>query len=66
MLRKAMGKKDPVMMAEQRAKFVDGATAGFCNVTLDDGRVVKVHRKSPLRVEEDDKLYTIEEIHAKG
>jgi DNA polymerase-3 subunit alpha len=65
-LRKAMGKKDPAMMAAQRQKFVDGAAAGYCNVTLDDGRVLKVHRKSPLRVEEDDKLYTIEEIYAKG
>lgn len=26
-LRKAMGKKDPVMMAEQRSKFVDGAVS---------------------------------------
>ena len=65
-LRKAMGKKDPVMMAQQRDKFVDGAAAGNVTITTDDGKTHTINRKSPLRVAESDNLYTVEEIFQKG
>lgn len=65
-VRKAIGKKDPVKMAEYRDKFVDGAVAGYVEVTLTDGKVRRVHRKEPLRVLENDKLWTIDEVVSKG
>lgn len=65
-VRKAIGKKDLGKMAEYKNQFVEGAVAGYVTVTTDDGKTHHIHRKSPLRVQEDDNLYTIEEIYSKG
>ncbi len=65
-LRKAIGKKDLKKMAEMKDAFIEGATAGFVEVTLEDGRVVKVHRKEKFAVKETADKFTVEEIMAKG
>jgi DNA polymerase III subunit alpha len=41
-VRRAMGKKDKEKMALMREKFIAGATAGFVEVELEDGTVLKV------------------------
>lgn len=43
-LRRAMGKKDKVKMAEMMDQFVDGAQAGNVEVTMEDGSKKLVHR----------------------
>lgn len=65
-LRKAIGKKDLAKMAEMKSQFIEGAMAGFVEVTLEDGRIVKVHRKRKLAVREVPELLTVEEVMAKG
>jgi len=42
-LRRAMGKKDKAEMDSQRARFLEGAAAGWVSVETDDGRTVRVH-----------------------
>lgn len=41
-LRRAMGKKQLEKMQEMKEKFVEGASAGFVNVTLEDGSVKRL------------------------
>jgi DNA polymerase-3 subunit alpha len=65
-LRKAIGKKDKEKMQEQRQRFIDGAVAGYCNVTLDDGRTVKIHRSRRLKVKGQDGRFTVEECMQNG
>lgn len=64
-LRKAFSKKDPAKMAEHRNTFVEGARAGYVEVTRDDGTTVKIHRKDKLKGK-DGNFYTAEEAFAKG
>jgi DNA polymerase-3 subunit alpha len=65
-LRKAIGKKDLEKMKEQRARFVEGAVAGYCNVTLDDGRSVKIHRSRRLKIVGSTDRFTVEQVMANG
>ena len=65
-LRKIMGKKLPAEMAKERDTFVKGAMAGYVKVTMDDGRVLRVHRHDKLSVKESADKFTIEEIFAKS
>ena len=65
-LRKAIGKKDAKLMGEMKDAFVQGAVAGFVEITLEDGRVIKVHRKAKFSVKEVSEKLTVEEIAAKG
>lgn len=65
-LRKAIGKKDPILMAKMKNKFVDGAEAGYAEVTLDDGRIVKIHQKQEFRVKENTDRHTIKTVMEQG
>lgn len=65
-LRKAIGKKDADLMAEQKEKFIEGAVLGYIEVTLEDGTVKKVHRAAKFPVHEAEGLFTVEEIYARG
>jgi DNA polymerase-3 subunit alpha len=65
-LRRAIGKKDLKKMAEMKPQFVEGASAGFVEVTLDNGEVKKVHRLAKLAVVGRQEKMTVEEIFARG
>ena len=65
-LRKAIGKKDSKLMASFKDKFVAGAVAGDVEVELEDGRVIKVHRKQMLSVVGYSEKMTIEQIFERG
>jgi DNA polymerase III subunit alpha len=65
-LRKAIGKKDKEKMKEQRDRFIEGAVAGYCDVTLEDGRVVKAHRSRRFKVAGQTEKFTIEEVMQHG
>lgn len=65
-LRKAIGKKDPVMMKKMTEQFVAGATAGYVEVELDDGSIAKVHRKRKFKVAENQDVHDIEIIMKQG
>lgn len=60
-VRRAIGKKDHDKMKSYEEQFVKGATAGFADVTLEDGRVVKVHLARQLMCS-DGKTRTIQEV----
>lgn len=59
-VRKAIGKKELEKMKSYREQFISGSTAGFANVTLEDGRVVKIHLARQLMCA-DGKTRTIQE-----
>nr|DAI21472.1 MAG TPA: DNA polymerase III, alpha subunit [Caudoviricetes sp.] len=61
-LRKATAKKSLEKMKKMEDKFINGAVTGFVEVTLDDGRTVRVHRATKFAVEENDQTWTVEEI----
>ena len=63
LLRKAIGKKDAAKMAELETQFIEGAVAGYVEVELEDGTVVKVHRHRKLKCA-DGKLRTVEQALA--
>jgi DNA polymerase-3 subunit alpha len=65
-LRKAIGKKDLSMMTKMKDAFVDGACAGFVEVTLSDGTVGKVHAMAKFAVKESLDKFTVEEIASFG
>lgn len=65
-LRSAIGKKDKDKMASMKDKFVQGASAGFVEVELDDGMVGKVHASAKFKVLESSESWTIEQIADKG
>lgn len=65
-LRRAIGKKDLKKMAEMKPRFVEGASAGFVEVTLDNGQTKTVHRMERFLVQESTERFTVEEIMAKG
>lgn len=65
-LRKAIGKKDPVMMNKMRSKFVSGAVAGYMEVTLEDGTTRIVHRARTFKVLELDEKFTLEDVFSRG
>ena len=60
-VRRAIGKKMMDKMKTYEEQFVKGATAGFADVTLEDGRVVKVHLARQLMCS-DGKTRTIQEV----
>lgn len=62
-LRKAIGKKDPVLMASLRDQFVEGAVAGQIEVEMEDGSKIIVHRKSKFKCA-DGVFRTVEEAAA--
>lgn len=66
LLRKAISKKDGKKMAEMKQQFVEGATAGFVEVELEDGTKKVVHLKSRIKVSEGGESLTIEEIFERG
>lgn len=61
-LRKAIGKKDAVLMGKQKNKFVEGAIAGEIEIELDDGRIIKVHRSRKFKIKGSTEKKTVEEI----
>lgn len=65
-MRKAIGKKKPEEMAKIAGQFINGAVAGFVEVTLEDGSIKRVHRNKKFPVNENDDLYTIEEVFKNG
>lgn len=65
-LRKAVGKKDSVLLADQKDKFINGAKAGFVSVELEDGTTRVVHRSRRFAVKENSNKWTIEEVFANG
>lgn len=42
-LRKAIGKKDPVMMRKMEDKFISGGIGGYADVELADGTIQRIH-----------------------
>ena len=64
LLRRAIGKKIAAEMTAQERIFVDGATAGFVEIAMDNASLYKVHRRARLHVGETDGLLTAEEIQA--
>ena len=63
-LRKGIAKKQLEKLASMKTAFKDGAVAGYVEVELEDGRTIKVHRKTKFSVEENDQKWTVEEIVA--
>jgi DNA polymerase-3 subunit alpha len=61
-LRKAIGKKDPKLMATMKSAFVKGAVAGYADVELEDGRIVEVNVARRFKVKGRDDKFTVEEI----
>lgn len=59
-LRRAIGKKDLKKMAELKPQFIEGATAGFVEVELEDGKTLTVHRMRKFMCS-DGKKRTVEE-----
>lgn len=60
LMRKAIGKKSMELMETMSEQFVVGAEAGYAKVDMDDGRVLRIHRKRKLKCA-DGKLRTIDE-----
>lgn len=65
-LRKIMGKKLPEEMKKERGKFTEGCVLGYCEIELDDGRKIKVHRAEKIKVVGSSERKTIEEIFREG
>lgn len=63
-LRKAIGKKDPVMMKKMKDQFVSGAVSGYAEITLEDGSKRIVHLNRKYKVLESNDKFTISEIHS--
>lgn len=63
LMRKAIGKKDMKLMQTMSEQFVKGAAAGYAEVEMDDGRVLRIHRNRKLKCA-DGKLRTIDEALA--
>lgn len=61
-LRKAIGKKDPTLMAKMKDKFVEGAVAGYVEVELEGGLKKRVHAKRRFSVAESEEKFTIFEV----
>lgn len=60
-LRSAIGKKNKDKMAELKGKFIDGAVAGFVELTLEDGSVKRIHRLKKLREKVTGRMVSIDE-----
>jgi DNA polymerase-3 subunit alpha len=65
LLRRAMGKKIKAEMDAQQAVFIEGAKAGWVEATTDDGRTVRMHRKTKVKAV-DGRMITLEEAMAEG
>ena len=65
-VRKAIGKKDAEKMKKMKDDFVNGATAGFVEVELENGKTAKVHRLRKFSVKESPDKFTIEQVATHG